>query len=49
MKHFNLPERPEDVADEWYRMALKSYAEEIVLKPYAKEYLKELNLRGIKL
>lgn len=49
VRHFNLPERPEDVADEWYRMALKSYAEEIVLKPYAKEYLKELKLRGIKL
>jgi HAD superfamily hydrolase (TIGR01509 family) len=48
-ERFNLPENIEDIMDEWNSMAFKEYANNVSLKPGAKEYLHNLKLKGIKL
>lgn len=46
---FSLPDRPQTLIDEWSQMARDAYADEIALKPYAKDFLKALHARGVKL
>lgn len=45
-KRFNLPETPEQIAAEWFDMASEAYADEIVLKDGAKEFLLKLKDSG---
>lgn len=49
VKRFNLNEKPEDIAKEWYDMASEEYANHIELKPNAAEFLRRLKDKGIKL
>ena len=49
VERFNLNEKPEDIAKEWYNMAAYAYAHEIDLKPGAKAFLKALKNAGIKI
>lgn len=49
VKRFNLNEKPEDVAKEWYDMAAAAYANHIDLKLNAAEFLHALKSKGIKL
>lgn len=46
---FGLDETPEALMKEWMEMAHSIYANEIKLKPLAKEFLLELYRRGVKL
>ncbi len=46
-EHFGLPESPERIIEEWNRMALWEYGENIPLKPGAKAYLKRLKGMGV--
>lgn len=46
---FGLNEKPEDLVSEWVDMAKEAYAKKIVCKPYAKEYIKQLYDKGVKL
>lgn len=48
-ERFNLPESIEEIMDEWNTMAFKQYANTILLKPGAKEYLYSLKLKNIKI
>lgn len=49
VNRFGLNENPEDIAKEWFDMAIEQYANHIQLKPYAKEFLYELKEQGMKL
>ncbi len=49
VEKFNLKETPEEVAREWLEMAREEYAQRIVLKPHASEFLQSLKIRGMKL
>lgn len=49
VKRFNLNEKPEDIAKEWYDMAAEEYANHIELKPKAAEFLHMLKDNGLKL
>ncbi len=49
VKRFNLNEKPEDIAKEWYNMAVAEYSDHIGLKHNAKEFLHMLKSMGIKL
>ena len=46
---FSLSDSPADLIAEWREMAARAYAEEIGLKPFAKEYLFALHARGVRL
>lgn len=46
---FNLSQSLEEIMDEWNTMAYEHYANSILLKPGAKEYLYSLKLKGIKI
>lgn len=46
---FELNEEPDEIAKEWYEMAVEQYAEHIPLKPGAKTYLERLKKKGIKI
>jgi HAD superfamily hydrolase (TIGR01509 family) len=48
-ERFNLSQSLEEIMDEWNTMAYEQYANTILLKPGAKEYLCSLKLKGIKL
>lgn len=45
---YNLPETVEDIMAEWNVHALKEYAENVKLKPYAREYIAEYKNKGYK-
>lgn len=47
IERFHLEERPEDIIDEWNRMAEWMYHEEVGLKPGVKETLEYLREQGI--
>ncbi len=47
VRRFGLEEKEEDIIREWYGLARKAYAESVVLKPFAKEYLELLKQRGV--
>ncbi len=49
IKRFCLEERPEDIIEEWNRMAQKMYHEEVGIKPGVRETLKYLKEQGIHL
>jgi HAD superfamily hydrolase (TIGR01509 family) len=49
IKRFNLPDKPEELMQEWHELAAQEYKEHIVLNPGAKEYLQRLKAAGIKL
>jgi len=46
---FNLPETPTQIKQEWLTLAADAYANDVQLKPYAKEYLLHLKSQGHKL
>lgn len=46
---FNLNDTPEGLVAEWISMAKEAYAEKIICKPHAKEYVKQLYDAGVKL
>lgn len=48
-ERFNLPQSLEEIMNEWNTMAYEQYANTILLKPGAKEYLYSLKLKGIKI
>ena len=45
---FNLIDSIEEIQDEWNNLAYFEYANNVKLKPYAKEYLLQLKNKGIK-
>lgn len=49
VREYGLDERPEDIVAEWFELARRAYAYDIILKPGAKEYLQKLSDAGIKL
>ncbi|MBT1165294.1 HAD family hydrolase [Bifidobacterium simiarum] len=49
VERFGLPDSPEDLMDEWNRMAFDAYATTVPLKPHAGEYLRYLKATGAKL
>jgi len=49
IKRFGLNESVEDIKQEWLSIAQHAYENEVVLKPYAKEYLTKLSGGGYKL
>ena len=46
---FDLKESVESVLEEWKDMAFHEYSRNVKLKPYVKEYLTALKLKGIKI
>jgi HAD superfamily hydrolase (TIGR01509 family) len=46
---FGLPESADDLLREWNSMALDAYSHTVPLKPHAKEYLRALMRRGVRL
>ena len=49
IKRFNFNYEVNELVDIWNSMAKKEYEENIVIKPYVKEYLMHLKTQGIKL
>lgn len=49
IERFDLNEDKDDIVREWIEMAKKEYATEVVCKPYAKEFLEELQKLNIKM
>ena len=49
IERFGLNEDKDDIVREWIEMAKKEYATEVVCKPYAKEFLEELQKLTIKM
>ena len=49
IERFHFQEKKEDIIEEWLHMALDAYANDVVCKDGAKEYLEWLKGRGIKL
>lgn len=49
VSRFGLEEDPDEIAEEWYRMAVDQYANHIPLKQGAKRYLEQLKAKGIRI
>lgn len=49
IERFELNEKVEDVMNEWFDMAMEAYKNEVLCKPYVKEYLQKLKSNGIRL
>lgn len=49
IEKFGLNENPDDIVREWISMAKKEYSQEVVCKPFAKEYLERLYNLGVRL
>ncbi len=49
IERFGLRERAEDIMKEWDDMAAFMYHEEVLIKPYVKDFLEELKRQGMKL
>ena len=49
IEKFSLKETREQVMAQWHAMAQKKFAEQVNLKPYAKEYLEFLKNNGVRL
>ncbi len=49
IERLHLSECAQDIIAEWGRMSIDAYSHRIALKPYAKEYLKQLKAKGIRL
>ena len=48
IERFNLDEKPEDIAKEWFDMAVQAYADDIDLKPEQLIFLRISDKRDIK-
>ena len=46
---YNIKESVEEIMNEWNSQALREYKENVVLKPFVKEYLRELKDKGYKI
>ena len=46
---YNLPETIEDIMAEWNSHALYEYANNVKLKPYAKDYIAKVKNMGLKI
>lgn len=46
---YNIKESVEEIMNEWNSQALREYKENVVLKPFVKEYLRELKYKGYKI
>ncbi|MBO5488603.1 MAG: HAD family phosphatase [Eubacterium sp.] len=49
IERFGLKERAEDIMDEWNRMALDAYTNDVPLKKGVKEFLQEISDAGIQM
>lgn len=49
IRRFGLNETPEELVAEWRAMSVEAYANDIGLKPHAKEFLLSLKARDVKL
>ncbi|MBW3087790.1 HAD family phosphatase [Bifidobacterium sp. 82T24] len=49
IERFGLPDTPEELMDEWNRMAFEAYSTTVPLKPHAGEYLRHLKATGTRL
>ncbi|MFQ9514815.1 MAG: HAD family hydrolase [Eubacterium sp.] len=49
IERFGLNETPDDLVREWFDIAREEYAAQVICKPFAKEYIKSLYDRGVKL
>lgn len=49
INRFQLQEKEEDIVAEWQELAKEAYAEQVKLKPYAKEYLEMLKKQNVSL
>ena len=49
IERFRLDEKSDDIVREWINMAKNEYAMEVMCKPFAKEYIKGLYDKGVKL
>ncbi len=49
IERFGLKEAPDEIIREWNEMAEHKYHREVCVKPYAKEVLRHLKERGVKL
>ena len=49
IRRFGLEENSADIMDEWNKMSIDAYSNDIPLKPYGKEYLLFLKKRGVSL
>ncbi len=49
IQRFGLKERPEDLIQEWYDMAVEFYKTRVGLKPGAVRYLEHLKANGVKI
>ena len=49
IERFGLDESPDDIIKEWFDMAYKAYAEDVILKENVYEYLSYLRSIGIKM
>lgn len=48
-ENYNIKESVEEIMSEWNSQALREYKENVVLKPFVKEYLRELKDKGYKI
>ncbi|PJM73148.1 beta-phosphoglucomutase [Bifidobacterium primatium] len=49
IERFGLPDTPEELMDEWNRMAFEAYSTTVPLKPHAGKYLRHLRNTGARL
>ncbi len=49
IERFSLKESAEEIIAEWQAMSLDAYANDVCLKPYAKEFLLKLKKQGVRL
>ncbi|PLS31551.1 beta-phosphoglucomutase [Bifidobacterium margollesii] len=49
IRRFHLPDSPQELMDEWNRMAFDAYATTVPLKPHAGQYLRYLKASGARL
>ncbi len=47
IERFQLSETPEALMDEWYTMAKAEYRDNVMLKPYVREFLEKVHAQGI--
>ena len=49
IQKFNFSDTPDELMDEWRRLSVKAYEDDVLLKPFARQYLEYLKGRGVKL
>ena len=48
-REYNLSDEIEDIIEEWHEMAIYEYTNNVLIKPYVKEFLEHLKQNGIKM